>query len=1191
MKDHLDKIKEFKPASWAIDNRISIFVMTIILSLWGLMAYLGLPKESFPEIVIPKIFVSTVYPGTSPTNMENLVTKPLEKRMKSIAGVKKLTSNSYQDFSIITVEFNTDVDIKDAKQKVKDEIDQAAGDLPQDLPQNPVAADVNLSELPIMFVNISGPFDLNKLKDYAEDMQDRIESLKEITKVDITGALDREIQINVDMYKMQAAQISLGDIERTISYENLTISGGNVPMEGMRRTINIKGEFKTVEELQKLVIKSPNGAPIYLRDIAEVKDSFREQESFARLNQKNVITLAVKKRSGENLIEASDKIQDIVKDMKANVFPEGLEVVITGDQADHTRITIHDLINTIIIGFILVTVILMFFMGATNAFFVALSVPLSMCVAFIVMTMFGMSMNMIVLFAFLLALGIVVDDAIVVIENTHRIYENGRVPIVKAAKSAAGEVFLPVLSGTLTTLAPFIPLLFWEGVIGEFMKFIPITLIITLLASLLVAYVINPVFAVATMKPHDAHDAKKLTRGSKITLVMLAATAALFYLIAIFKGASGGDYHGAFGFGNLIVTVILLLLLYKYYLKGSIKRFQEKRWPRIQDRYVNMLKWALKRPKTMLWGTVGLFFISIIAMVAAGTNVVFFPKGDPNFVYVYISLPVGTDQARTDSVTRQVEQKVYKVLEMENGKKNPMVKSVITNVTQNVTDPQDEDQGAYPNRSKIAVSFVQYAQRDGASTSEYLNRIREAVQGTVPGAEITVNQEQAGPPVPKPISIEIAGDNLDDLIRTSDKVLNHLDSLKIGGIEELRSDFQDNKPEIVFDIDRERANREGIAVGQIAMEIRKAVFGLDNASKFREENDEYPIQLRYTYSQRTNIEAIKNLKLTYRDMALGGMIRSVPLSAFVDIRYEDSYGGIKRKNQKRVITLSSNVLNGYNPNQVVGNIETSLNSLKAPDDVVIRMAGEQEEQKETGAFLGKALLMSLALIFIILVTQFNSLSKPILILTEILFSIIGVLLGVTIFGMEMSVVMSGVGIIALAGIVVRNGILLVEFTDLMKAQGMSTYDAIVEAGRTRMTPVILTATATILGLVPLAVGFNIDFVKMFTHLNPHLYFGGDSVAFWGPLSWTMIFGLSFATFLTLVLVPAMYLLADEAKARNKRILNHLQLPEALMYIPLVVPVCRLFVPRSVVRGSGINATGGKEDPGAYYSSDHHAPHN
>lgn len=1162
-----DIFKEFKPSSWAIDNRISIFVMTVIITLWGLLSYIALPKESFPEIVIPKIFVSTPYPGASPSNVENLVTKPIEKRMKSIAGVKKITSNSYQGYSVITVEFNTDVEIPEAKQKVKDEIDKARPDLPQDLPADPNVVDVNLSELPIMYVNISGDFDLNQLKEYAEDMKDRIETMKEITRVDIVGALDREIQINMDMYKMQAAQITLRDIDMALRSENLNISGGSVSMDGMQRTVNINQEFRSVEEINNLIINSPNGAPIYLKDIAEVKDSFREQESYARLDGKNVITLNIVKRAGENLIEASDKIVEIVDEMKAKDFPESLDVVLTGDQSAQTRITLHDLINTIIIGFILVTVILMFFMGTTNALFVALSVPLSMCLAFMVMPAIGFSLNMIVLFSFLLALGIVVDDAIVVIENTHRIFDNGKVPIVKAAKMAAGEVFLPVLSGTLTTLAPFIPLLAWEGVIGEFMFFLPVTLIVTLLASLLVAYIINPVFAVTTMHPHTEDGSRKRwTRGAKIVTVIMLALAVIFYLSAIGSAAGGKDWHGAFGFGNFVVLMLALFLVNKFYLTGVIHRFQSRTWPRIQDRYARLLVWALKRPKQILWGTIGLFIMSIVLLVATGVNVVFFPQGDPNFVYVYTQLPVGTHPSTTDSITRVVEAKVLKSLDMEKGKKNPVVKSIISNVTFGVTDPQDEDQGQYPNRSKISVAFVPFSERDGISTAEYLNKIRAAVQGTVPGALVTAAPEQAGPPVPKPISIEITGDNLEDLVMNAEKAKRYLDSINIPGVEGLRSDFETSKPEVVFDIDRERANREGISVGQIASEIQRAMSGyIQGAPKFREGDDEYPIQVRYAYNQRNSIEALRNLKITYRDMAMGGMVRNVPLSSFVDIRYENSYGGIKRKNLKRVITLSSNVLSDYNPNEVVGKIENSLKGFQTSPGVQIRMAGEQEEQKETGQFLMMALLASFGLIFIILVVQFNSLSKSVLIMAEILFSIIGVFLGITIFRMDMSIVMSGVGIIALAGIVVRNGILLVEFTDLMKQQGMSTLDAIVEAGRTRMTPVLLTASATMLGLIPLAVGLNIDFGKLFTHLNPHIYFGGDSVAFWGPLSWTMIFGLGFATFLTLVLVPVMYLLADRSKTRARRILNHLDLPEGLMYIPFVVTIAKFFVPKHVRR--------------------------
>ncbi len=1149
-----DIFKEFKPSSWSIDNRTSIYVMTIIITFAGLMAYNGLPKENFPEIIIPKIYVSTVYPGTSPANMENLVTKQIEKQVKAIAGVKKVTSNSFQDYSNVIIEFNTDVKIPEAKQKVKDAVDKAKSDLPNDLPADPSVMDIDLSELPIMNVNLSGDFDLNKLKNYADQIKDRIESMKQITRVDMIGSLDREIQVNVDMYKLQVAQLSLGDIERAIGYENMTISGGDIKMDGVRRVLNIKKEFKTVDEIRNLIIKSPTGAPIYLRDIAEVKDAFEEQKSYARLAGKNVITLSVIKRAGENLIDASDKINEIIKDMRKTTFPKDLSIVVTGDQSDKTRETLHDLINTIVIGFILVTIILMFFMGATNAIFVAMSVPLSMFVAFLIMPTLGFTLNMIVLFSFLLALGIVVDDAIVVIENTHRIFENGKRSIVESAKMAAGEVFLPVLSGTLTTLAPFIPLAFWKGVIGEFMFFLPITLIITLMASLVVAYIINPVFAVTFMRPHTEGEYTKrsFTKGVKIISVIMGAMTLLFYL-----GRNAG-------MGNFTLTLLLIFLLHHFILIKWIHKFQTNVWPRVVGAYTRLLARALNHPWKMIVGILLLFVFSIVFMSIRSPKVVFFPKSDPNFVYVYLNLPVGTDQAYTNKVLLDVEKRVNNVL-YPNGQKNDAVSSVIANVTVGVTDPQDEDQGSYANRGKITVAFVPFAERHGASTSKYLDLVRDAVKG-IPGAEITVDQEKGGPPTAKPISIEISGDKLTELIRTSGDLKKYLESKHIKGIEELKSDFQNNKPEIVFDINRERANREGISVGQIGDEIRNGIFGqIKGASKFRDDKDEYPIEVRYLESQRNTIETVKNIKVTYRDMAMNGAIRQVPISAFADIRYENSYGGIKRKNEKRIIILSSNVLNGSNPNEVVGNIQKEMKNFNRPEGVSIVMGGEQEDQKETSSFLGGAMLTSLGLILLILVTQFNSISKPLIILSEIFFSIIGVLLGVSLFKMDMSIVMTGVGIIALAGIVVRNGILLVEFTDLMLEQGMNVREAIIEAGKTRMTPVLLTASATILGLIPLAVGLNIDFVKLFTELNPHIFFGGDSVAFWGPLSWTMIFGLSFATFLTLLLVPAMYLISFRQKKQSQKILNHLGLPMLLMYVPLFILISKIFVSKNIYK--------------------------
>lgn len=1136
--------KEFKPSTWAINNTKAVYILTLIICVAGIISYNNIPKESFPDIVVPKFFVSTVYAGNSPSNIENTITKPLEKKLKSIPGVKKLTSNSMQDVSLITVEFNTDVTIDKARQSVKDKVDEARSDLPASLTRLPFVKELAFSEMPIMYVNIAGEMDLNKLKEYADELKDRIEGLKQITEVKMVGAPSREIQINLDMYKMQSLQLGMQDLERTIGSENITISGGQIPMEGTKRNVSVKNEFHSIEEIKNLIISSQSGARYYLKDFATVLDTVQETESYARLGGKNVITLNVIKRAGENLIEASDNIHEIIEELKKTDFPENIDIKITADQSEKTRVTLHDLINTIIIGFILVTTILMFFMGVTNALFVALSVPISMFVAFLVMPGLDFSLNMIVLFAFLLALGIVVDDAIVVIENTHRLFENGKRDIKTAARMAAGEVFLPVLSGTFTTLAPFIPLAFWPGIIGKFMFYLPVTLIITLLASLFVAYIINPVFAVDFMKPHDEEFKQygKLTRKAWLRIVLYAVIASALHL------------NGQHAFGNVIVFFALFMVFHRLILYKVIEKFQTKIWPKMQNGYVIFLTWGLKKPYKLVMFTLGMFVLSIILMAVRQPSVVFFPQGDPNNIFVYVKLPEGTDPAKTNSVMKLVEQKVNNII----GENNSIVSSIITNITIGVTDPQDEDQNSYPNRGKIAINFVEFSDRNGISTMPYLEKMQN-IKWNIPGAEISCNKEQNGPPVSKPVNIEISGDKFEELILNAKLLKKHLLDADVAGVADLKSDFVDNKPEIVFDIDRERANREGISSAQLAMEIRKAIFGIDNPSKFRDANDEYPIQIRYAYDQRTNIEQIKNLTIIFRDMNMGGMLRSVPLAAFCNIRYENTYGGIKRKQNKRVVTLSSDVLEGFNPNEVVSKLQKVAKSYKASGNVEVKFTGQQEEQAETSDFLGKAMLISIGIILMTLVIQFNSIGKPVLILSEIVLSVIGVLLGTAIFKMDMSIVMTGIGIVALAGIVVRNGILLVEFAEEMRTRGMGLYDAVIEAGRTRMTPVFLTAASTILGLIPLAVGLNLDFESLFARLEPNIYFGGDNVVFWGPLSWTMIFGLAFATFLTLILVPAMYLMNERLKRKSIIILEHLQLPSIVMYVPFFVAICQLIL--------------------------------
>ena len=1058
-----------------------------------------------------------MYPGTSPADMENLVTRPLEKNLKSIGGVKKITSRSVQDFSAIIVEFNTGIEIKDAKQKVKDAVDKTKRDLPTDPTfVEPSVMEIDLSEIPIQYINLSGDIPLDRLKKYADDMQDRIESLKEITRVEIGGALTREIQIDIDMYKMKAASLTFRDVQGAVSANNMTVSGGNIDLQQMSRSIRVVGEVTNVDQIKNIIVTSGSGALIKLGDIAAVRDGFHQPENYARYNGKNVVTLNVIKKSGQNLLDASDKIKAIIADMQKTKLPSNLIIQVTGDQSRNTRNTVNELNNTIILGFIFVTIVLMFFMGLVNALFVALSVPLSMAIAFIVMPWIGFTMNMLVMFAFIFALGIVVDDAIVVIENTHRIHRKTRMDIKSSAKFAAGEVFLPILSGTLTTLAPFFPLAFWPGVVGSFMVFIPVTLIITLFASLIVAYIFNPVFAVDFMKMED-EDAPVNKRNVYKTTGLIVLLSLPFYLLGI---------RGIANFGIFIAISFLGHELFGYKV---FRRFQNRTFPALMRKYESTLTWVLKgrRPAYILSAMIALFVFTMILNNIVKPRVVFFPDNEPNTINTFIKMPVGTQIDVTDSVARLAEHRIMSVL----GEKNPIVESVVTNVSLLASDNNFDNNTKSSNLAKIAVNFVEYKYRKGESSGAYMSRMRDALKD-IPGAEIVVDKIKMGPPTGKPVNIEISGEDLAQLASTSDRFKRYVDSLQIGGIEELKSDFANTKPEIVIILDRERANSEGISAGMVGDAIRTGQLGLE-VSKYREGEDQYSIMLRFEENQRKDIEQLLNLTITYRDMN-SGTLRQIPLSVVARLDYVTSFGQINRLNLKRVITLSSNVLSGYNANLINTQLRKVIPQFNKSSDIDIRITGEQEDQAESMAFLSKAMILCLFLIMFILITQFNSMSKALIIISEVVFSLIGVLLGYMIFGMTISIIMTGMGIVALAGIVVRNGILLVEFTDRLKEQGVKTRRAIVQAGLTRITPVILTATATILGLIPLAIGMNINFATLLTDLNPHLHFGGDNVMFFGPLSWTIIFGLSFATFLTLVLIPVMYIVIYERNIRRQR---------------------------------------------------------
>jgi multidrug efflux pump len=1130
------KFKQFGPTSWAIDNRTAIYIIAIIISAIGLYKFNTMPKEQFPDIVVPTISVATVYVGNSPKDIENLVTRPIEKQLKGISGAKvnKIQSTSQTDYSLIVVEFDTDIKTELAKQKVKDAVDKAKSDLPTDLTVQPDVQEFAFSEMPIMFVNVSGDYDGIKLKEYADRMQDRFEELSEITRAEIVGAPEREIQVNVDPYKMTTSRVSFTDIENAIARENNDITGGQIETGNMRRTLRVKGQFNTIADMQNIVVRSSSqGASVYLRDIAELKDTIREKDSYARLDGKNVVTLNIVKRAGENLINTSDKVKAIVADMQVKQeLPPDLRVEFTGDQSKQTRTSFNDLINTIVIGFILVMIILMFFMGVSNAFFVALSVPLSVFVAFLFLPLADaiigthVTLNFIVLFALLFGLGIIVDDAIVVIENTHRIYNNGKVPIIRSAKEAAGEVWLPVLAGTATTLAPFFPLLFWKGLIGKFMIYLPTVLILTLAASLIVAFIFNPVFAVSFMRP----EGKEYEKPKNAVFKNKWFLALLILGVVLHLG-------GSHGLANFLLLMALLMVLNAYVLNDLIHAFQRKVLPGLMNRYEKLLRWVLqgKRPVWAFVSLFGVFAVALMALMAsigAGrTKQTFFPSGDPNFVYVYLKLPVGTDVKYTDSITRVLEKRVDKVLGAEKpGLPGSIVESVITNIAVSANNPRDNNRSVQSNLGRIQISFVEYANRHGKKTGPIKDAIREAVQG-IPGASVEVAQEDGGPPTDPPVNIEVVGDNFESIASVATQLYNYLDTNRVFGVENLQPDVDLNNPEITVNVDRERAMMEGVSTGQIGMEIRTAVFGKE-VSKIKQGEDEFKIQLRYTDLIRNNITDIMNMRITFMDMNTM-QVKSLPLSAVAKVDNTSTTGGVKRKNVKRTIQLQSNVLDPTMVAPINAELQNKIEDFKSiskvPPDVTIRLSGQSEQEAETNAFLGTAFIIAIGLIFLILVLQFNSMSKPFIVVTEIFFSVIGVLMGYAITGMTIATIMVLVGVVGLAGIVIKNGILLIEFTDELRGRGMRTREAAIQAGKIRIIPVMLTAVATILGLLPLAVGFNIDFVGLFQHLKPGIFFGGDSVVFWGPLSWTIIFGLIFSFFLTLVMVPSMYLIAERLK--------------------------------------------------------------
>ncbi len=1138
--------KSFGISTWAISNKMTVYVITAILLFGGLITYYSMPRESFPEIIETKIYVSSINPGNSAVDVEKLITKPLEEEFNNISGVTEITSNTLEDYSMILVEFDEDISVQDAKQKVKDEVDKVKSDtewptVDGGAKVEPNIFDLNIAEeTPILNINLTGDFTSERLKEFAEYLEDRIERLPQIKEAAIRGAEEKEVEIAVDMYKMSAAMVSFDDIINAIKFENKTVSGGSVTTNGINKNIRVIGEIEQPSQLEDIVVKKQDGK-VYLKDIATVTFQEKERTTYAREYGDPVVMLDIKKRSGKNMVEAVDGVRAIVAKAQDNYFPKGLKITFANDQSSRTIAQVDDLVNNIIFGVLLVVIVLMFFLGLRNALFVGIAIPLSMFMSYMILGAMGITLNTMVLFALVMGLGMLVDNGIVVVENVYSLMSQG-MSRKQAAIEGIGEIAWPIIASTATTLAAFFPLGLWPGTMGKFMIYFPMTLSIVLGSSLFVALVINAMFTSDFMKIKE----EGMTRKKMIRLSLIIGIIGVVTLIGGFSTNSGALK----GIGNLMLFFVIMLWVYKFFLVKRMERFQNNGLVWLENKYKGFLEYALKgmRPRFFFIGTFALLILSFFAIGIAQPKVLFFPENEPNQIMVYIEFPEGTDIDKTNAFTKLVEEKVYAVANkyIEDGS-NYMIESAIAQVGQGAGNPQTDSgsESEMPHRGKITLTMREFKYRKGVESSAVMEEVRKAVQGYA-GVSVIVEKDPAGPPAGYPINIEIAGEDYDEMLAQAHKLRDFINEKNIPGIEELKVDVNKQKPGVDVTVDIDKAGELGITSGKVGETLRRAIYG-EKASTYKEGKDDYEINVRLEEEQRNNNNIIYNQPVTFRDQASGQLVQ-VPISAITNSENTVTFNMIKRKNLKRVITVYSNVVGGYNGNEIVEKIKGELVNYKMPSEINYAFTGEQEEQSKNMSFLVKALLIALGGIVLILVAQFNSISKPVIIMVSVLFSFGGVFWGMIISGDDFVIIMTMMGIISLAGIVVNNAIVLIDYTQLLidrklaekglEEKAMLTKEEyrelIVEGGRSRLRPVLLTAITTILGLVPLAIGLNIDFFNLFSDYNPNIYLGGDNVIFWGPLAKTVIYGLIFATFLTLVIVPVMFFMLQKLKIRLKK---------------------------------------------------------
>ena len=1137
--------KEFLPSSWAIDHKTVIYVIMAIFFFLGIRSYNIMPRESFPEISDTRVFVSAVFPGNTAEDVERLIVDPLEEALKGVQNLVDITSTSEEDFAVVKLEFDEDIAVDLAKQRTKDLVDGvvSGADWPtyNNAKVEPSVFEMDFSELmPILSISMVGDYPIEQMKDFAGYLEEKIEQFPEVKSVDIRGIEAFEVEVAVDVHKMTAAKISFNDIINAINNENTTISAGNIIEGGQRRSLRIIGEVEDPQELKKIVVKSEKGAS-YLGDLATITFKEKDITSYARSFGEKVVQLHVKKRGGKNLIEASKKIQNLIGEISENLLPKDLKLSISNDQSSITLNQVSDLVNNIIFGVILVVIVLMFFLGFRNALFVGFAIPMSMFMSFMILSFMGYTMNTMVLFGLVMGLGMLVDNGIVVVENVYRLMEKEGMDRVDAAKAGIGEIASPIIVSTATTIAAFVPLGAWPGLMGEFMIYFPITLSVVLGSSLIVALFFNSMLVSRYMEI-DEHEISKKSLY-RVSLILGGLGVLLLFNSGVIRGL-----------GTLMICITLLLWVYKYFIKKLASQFKMIFLPSLEKAYSNFLSKALKgyRPIGFLTGTFLLLFSSFILFGVFPPKIEFFPENQPLQIFTYLEYPQGTDIEKTNDITKRIEHDIDKIISQNKYNKqsyNFLVEDFGAQVGSGAGNPEIDGgvTNEMPHKGKITLTMREFKYRNGLSSENLRSEIQKELKGKYPGVSISVEKDANGPPVGYPINIEISGRNYEKLIETAKQMKSFLNNENIPGVEELKVDVNKNKPGAKLIINREKAGELGITTNMVGRQLRASLFGA-KAGIYKKDGKDYEINVRLKNDQRYDNNALFNQFITFRDQS-SGKIKEIPIAALVSTKNNASFSAIKHRKTVRMVTLYSDVLAGYNANEVMANVKSALMNYNLDLGVEFKFTGEIEEQDKNMNFLSNALLAALALIMLLLVFQFNSISKPIIILISIFLSFTGVFMGITLFQMPFVILMTMMGIISLAGIVVNNGVVLLDYTQLLidrkkneigisKEEMLDNDDAImaiIQGGTARLRPVILTAITTILGLIPLSIGLNIDFFSLFSNWDSNIYIGGDNVIFWGPLAKTVIFGLTFATFLTLIIVPATFLITYQLKTKFKRI--------------------------------------------------------